>query len=117
MPVVVNMYHWARASSLGDDFLPFSFAQMGANINVARGLVGETIWKAFFPTEQMEAYHVCPMVLRRLMFRQLMTYADMVNKDAKKKEHQEAAKKMLSEASTELMGRRRALRLSPYGSS
>ena len=46
------MWHWARASALGDANLPFSFKDMGANAGVAHDLVGAKAWKAFEVAEK-----------------------------------------------------------------
>ena len=71
--VMATMYYWARASAMGDQALPFSFAEMGATVVVARELVGETGWKAFFSDCKVGDTDVCPMQLRQIMFLQLMT--------------------------------------------
>ena len=92
---------------------------MGANIGAAYSLVGEKVWKAFFAEKVVVKENVCPMILRQLIFRQLMYYVDTFAKakeDAKKQQVDEAAK-LLKAASTEHMQERKKLRQSPYGVS
>ena len=70
--VMATMYYWARASAMGDQALPFSFAEMGATVEVALELVGKAVWKAFFSECVIVDKDVCPMQLRQIMFLQLM---------------------------------------------
>ena len=118
METLTTMYHWARASSLGDQFLPFSFTQMGASVEAAFSLVGEAVWKAFFGNDQVTDAEVCPIILRQVMLRQLMTFAqDKIKETEKSAAMAENAKKMLGEASADLLTKRRKLRNSPYGTA
>ena len=83
------MYQWAKASSMGDAHLPFSFSETGATIQAAQGLVGIVVWKAFFSDAILTAQDVCPMQLRQVMFWQLMAHAK-IPKDSQVDEAQEA---------------------------
>jgi hypothetical protein len=114
---VCTMYHWARASHLGDQYLPFTFAQMGATVEMAYSLVEKDIWEAFFgESGYVSEEDVCPMILRQIMFRQLMHFAEAnKTKVDEKEEHAVNAKKLLGEASTELLAKKRKLRNAPYG--
>ena len=112
-----TMYHWARASYLGDQYLPFTWAQMGATPEMSFDLVGAKIWAAFFGESKVLPTDVCPMILRQLVFRQLMQFAEVCKAAAKSKDLEAAAKKLLGDASAELLGKRRQMRGSPYGNA
>ena len=68
---------------MGDAQLPFSFAEMCATVEVAKDLVGDVIWTAFFADRKMEDKDVCPMQLRQIMFMQLM----ILDADLREKKH------------------------------
>ena len=61
-PVLACMHYWRQTSAMGDAQLPFTLKEMGATVNVAGDLVGGIVWKAFFGKEDINAYHVVPMI-------------------------------------------------------
>ena len=74
---------------------------MGATVAVARDLVGEVVWKAFFADAKIADVDVCPMQLRQVMFLQLMTL-DASLREQKHEAQEEVAQKHLDEAEPRL---------------
>ena len=90
--VLSTMFCWARASALGDSHLPFAFAEMGATAVVAKCLVGEAVWDAFFKAATVTDATICPMQLRQIVFLQLMTYEKALKVKKQAKEEEEATR-------------------------
>ena len=93
LPAMQTMWCWMRASALGDAQLPFSFAEMGATIQVAKQLVGQKVWEMFFDAAKLSSSEICPMQLRQLVFMQLTAYdaslRDQISAQAEKEaQHQ-----------------------------
>ena len=109
---MTNMFAWARASTLGDAYLPFSFAQMGATIDMAQSLSGVKVWKAFFKGRAAKATDVCPMQLRQIIFVQLMSH-DASMKKITAEQHAQVQKD-LEESQPALKKMKVLLRSSPY---
>ena len=110
--VMATMYYWYNAGSMGDMNLPFSFAEMGATAAVARELVGDVVWKAFFYQAKVADADVCPMQLRQVVFLQLLT----LEASLKEQEHaaqEEVAQKHLEEAGPRLKRLRTMLNAKP----
>ena len=114
MPVLALMYHWARASVMGDTMLPYTFFDMGATVEVAIMLVGEKAWKSMFKGETMAASMVCPMQMRQLMFAQLMAYDGALRAEPQTEKQEEVALKSLAGAEPRLKKLKAALRQGPY---
>ena len=112
LPAMTNMYAWARASTLGDAYLPFSFAQMGATIELAQSLSGVKVWKAFFKGRAAKATDVCPMQLRQIIFIQLMSHDASLKKITVEQDAQ--VQKDLAENQPALKKMKVLLRSSPY---
>ena len=51
---------------------------MGATVEAAHALVGQTIWVQFFGTAVITVDEICPMQLRQLVFRQLMWFSTLL---------------------------------------
>ena len=68
------MFYWANSSSMGDAHLPFTLEDMQCTVEVARSLVGNTVWGQFFGAATVTVKAVVPMQLRQILFRQLMRY-------------------------------------------
>ena len=113
LKVMQTMYHWARASTNGDAYLPFNFTEMGATTEMARDLVGPDIWSAFFQKQKVLESDVCPMQLRQLVFLQLMEY-DTTLRDAKCAEQEKEAQRQWTTAGTRLKALKVLVRQGPY---
>ena len=110
-----KMYNWARASVLGDAHLPFSFAEMGATIQVAKYLAGDVIWKSFFvqSADSISSQDVCPMQLRQVIFMQLMAH-DAQLRSSKEADQVKEAQKSFDATVPRLQQMKKTLRASPY---
>ena len=110
-----DMYLWARASALGDLHVPFTFAEMGATTKVAADLVGKTVWEAFFVGSKTPISNasVCPMMLRQVMFLQLMTYDAALKAKKHATKHAEVAE-TLEKAQFRVKTMKALVRASPY---
>ena len=114
MPSMTQMYHWARASVLGDAHLPFSFAEMGITIQVGKYLAGKTIWEQFFGDCAISTQDVCPMQLRQVVFMQLMAHDAQLRSDKKSADAEKAATKSFEATVPRLQTMKKTLRSSPY---
>ena len=112
--MLAHMYHWAKASAMGDTMLPYSFAEMGATIEVAIMLVGEKAWKSMFGNNTIMDHMVCPMQMRQCMFFQLMAYDGALRADKQTAEQEAVALKAIACAEPRLKRLRAALRQGPY---
>ena len=112
MPTFIRMYAWMTESTKGDQLMPYSFENMGCGTTeVAKGLVGETVWKKTFPTGAVLVTDVCPYQLRQTIFGQLRAFSEHLKTGAK--EQAAAAKQTLAAASAGWAKSKG--RASPYG--
>ena len=116
LPVLARMYYWARASALGDSFLPYTFKEMGATAEVALSLVGEKAWKAMFKedADAITDIMICPMQMRQIMFFQFMAYDGALRADKNLQDQEVEAQKALEEAGPRLKRMRLAMRNRDY---
>ena len=110
LQVLAQMYFWAKASSMGESFLPFSFLEMGATVEVAILLVGKKVWKEMFKGHAITQDMVCPMQLRQIMFFQLMAYDSVLRADKSLAEQEAKAQQAWEIAEPRLKKLRMTLR-------
>ena len=110
LPVLARMYYWAKASSMGDSFLPFSFTELGSTADVALLLVGKTVWQAMFKGAVITSEDICPMQLRQIMFFQLMAFDTILKADQALAAQEAEAQKAWDTAEPRLKRLRMSLR-------